>query len=66
MEIQINGQQQGIPDNTTVQALIERLGLAGQRVAMEINGEILPRSRYAQYILQATDRVEIVNAVGGG
>jgi sulfur carrier protein len=42
------------------------MGLGGRRIAMEVNLEILPRSRYTEYTFADGDRVEIVHAVGGG
>jgi sulfur carrier protein len=53
-------------DAVTVADLVATLGLAGKRIAVERNGEIVPRSRYAQTLLASGDRVEIVGAVGGG
>ena len=46
--------------------LVGELDLAGKRIAMERNGEIVPRSQFAQCMLQDGDRLEIVAAVGGG
>lgn len=64
--IRINGDEQVAPDGETVAALVERLGLAGKRLAVELNGEILPRSEHAERALADGDRIEIVHAVGGG
>jgi sulfur carrier protein len=50
----------------TITDLVVALGLAGKRIAVEKNGEIVPRSRYADTPVTASDRVEIVAAVGGG
>ena len=50
----------------TAYLLLEELGLMEQRLALEINEEIIPRSVLSQYMLQADDRVEIIHAVGGG
>ncbi|HET7307082.1 MAG TPA: sulfur carrier protein ThiS [Gammaproteobacteria bacterium] len=66
MEIFLNGDSTELPDDLTATQLIERLELAGRRIAMEVNGGILPRSSYAQHKFQAGDRVEIVHAIGGG
>jgi len=66
MDIQLNGEPLSLADASTVQALLERQGLAGRRVAVEVNGEIVPRSRHATRELQAGDRIEIVHALGGG
>jgi len=46
--------------------LLERLELTGRRLAIEVNEELVPRSRFATHRLQAGDRVEIIHAVGGG
>jgi sulfur carrier protein len=50
----------------TVADLVHELTLEGKRIAVERNGEIVPRSRYAQTPVEAGDRLEIVGAVGGG
>jgi sulfur carrier protein len=50
----------------TVAALLETRGLAGMRVAVERNGEIVPKSRHAETLLTSGDQIEIVVAVGGG
>jgi len=50
----------------TVSGLVEALDLTGKRVAVERNGEIVPRSRHADVQLESGDRLEIVVAVGGG
>lgn len=49
-----------------VAELVERMGLQGKRIAIERNGEIVPRAAYAETPLQAGDKLEIVGAVGGG
>ncbi len=66
MDIVINGEPRSIAAGTTLQALLEAEGLAGRRVAVEVNGEIVPRGRHAGHALAAGDRVEIVHALGGG
>ncbi|WP_297527338.1 sulfur carrier protein ThiS [Thiohalobacter sp.] len=66
MEILLNGEPREIDDTTTAQQLIEQLGLAERRLAVEVNREILPRSRFAEHRFQPGDRVEIVQAIGGG
>ena len=50
----------------TVAELLRELALEGKRIAVERNGEIVPRSRYAQTPVASGDRLEIVGAVGGG
>lgn len=66
MILLINGEQQQFEDGLTAAMLVERLGLKGQRIAMEINEEILPRSQFGDYSFKSNDRVEIIHAVGGG
>jgi sulfur carrier protein len=66
MDIQLNGQPQALPDQSTIATLLAQQGLAERRVAIEVNGEIIPRSQHGQHALQAGDRVEIVHALGGG
>ena len=53
-------------DATTIAELVATLGLEGKRIAVEKNGDIVPRSRYASTSLVRGDRLEIVGAVGGG
>jgi len=50
----------------TIADLVVRLGIAGKRIAVERNGEVVPRSRYGDTPLSRGDRLEIVGAVGGG
>lgn len=66
MQILVNGEPRQIDATTTATTLIEQLGLAGRRLAMEVNGEIVPRSTFADHTFHADDRVEIIHAVGGG
>jgi len=66
MQIELNGQSHPLTDTTTVAALVASLGYAGKRVAVERNGEIVPKSQHENTRLIDGDRVEIVVAVGGG
>lgn len=66
MQIYLNGETRDFPDDTTAAALVESLGLTGKRIAMEVNMEIVPRSQYATHRLQPGDKVEVVQAIGGG
>ena len=66
MHIIVNGEQKQVDSNLTAAGLVEQMGLGGRRIAMEVNLEILPRSRYAEYTFADGDRIEIVHAVGGG
>jgi len=65
-EITLNGESRRFPDPLTVAGLVEALGYTGKRIAIERNGEIVPRGRHAETLLAAGDRLEIVVAVGGG
>lgn len=65
-ELIVNGKSEQYRDGLTVLALLEQRALAGKRVAVERNGEIVPKGRHAETILAAGDRLEIVVAVGGG
>ena len=62
----VNGEEQQLPEGLTAAELVERIGLADQRIALEVNREIVPRSEYASRRLSEGDRVEIVRAIGGG
>ena len=66
LTIQLNGEAREITPDTTVLGLLELLGYVGKRVAVEKNGEIVPKSQHAETILKQSDRLEIVVAVGGG
>ncbi|TWT21069.1 sulfur carrier protein ThiS [Luteimonas marina] len=66
MDIQLNGEALAVAQGATVRALLEQQGLGERRVAVEVNGEIVPRSRHAGHVLAEGDRVEIVHALGGG
>lgn len=66
MQILLNGEPHSIDHALTITELIESLALTGKRLAIELNGEILPRSCFATTRLKANDRLEIVHAIGGG
>jgi len=67
MKISINGNAKQFDSETmTVSALVMMLNLTGKRLAIEKNGEIVPRSQFADVVLQDGDKLEIVGAVGGG
>lgn len=66
MNIRLNGERYPLDEGATVAALIEALALKGRRLAVEVNEEVVPRSRHAAHRLRAGDRVEIVHAIGGG
>ena len=62
----INGQSRSFPGPLNVARLIEELELEGKRIALERNGEIVPRGQFDQVALADGDALEIVVAVGGG
>lgn len=65
--IRINGEERHFDAaTTTLAALVSELGLTGKRIAIERNGEIVPRSQHANTPLTEGDELEIVVAVGGG
>ncbi len=66
MKVVLNGAEQLVDASTTLAQLLEGSAYAGRRVAVEINREIIPRSRHAGHRLQPDDRIEIVHAIGGG
>jgi sulfur carrier protein len=66
MQIYVNGSPSEVEHNAPMSLLIERLGLTGQRIAVEVNAELVPRSRFEAHALREGDRVEIIHAVGGG
>ncbi|BEV73397.1 MULTISPECIES: sulfur carrier protein ThiS [unclassified Paludibacterium] len=66
LELSINGEAQRFDNVATVADLIAALALGGKRIAVELNGEIVPRSRHAETALASQDVLEIVVAVGGG
>jgi len=66
IELLINGEPRTFPAPLTLSQLIASLDLLGKRIAIEKNGEIVPRSQHADTRLASGDRLEIVVAVGGG
>ena len=66
MNIYLNGELRNVPDQTTIQALLEILDLTDKRLAVEVNEELITRSLFFEHQLQDDDRVEIVQAIGGG
>jgi sulfur carrier protein len=62
----VNGEPRVAPAECTIGGLLELLDLASRRVAVAVNRDVVPRSAYASHRLGAGDRVEILEAVGGG
>ena len=66
MQIYLNGEEKQIPEGLDMAGLIEMLELTDQRIAVEVNETLVPRSTFAGHPLSSEDRVEIIHAVGGG
>jgi sulfur carrier protein len=66
LRIQINGENQELPDGSTLGDLVEKLSLPTARIAIELNKSVARRGEWATTILAEGDRVEIVHFVGGG
>jgi len=66
IRVVVNGAHRELPAALTVAELVDTLDLAGKRLAIERNGEIVPRSRFGEARLNEGDRIEVVIAVGGG
>lgn len=66
MKVFVNGEMRELANGTTIAMLVAALDLAGRRVAVEVNEEIVPKTVHAQTLLRDNDRVEIVHAIGGG
>ena len=66
ISVTVNGNARSLRPGATVAQLLAQLDTAGKRVAVERNGEIVPKSRHASTELIGGDRLEVVVAVGGG
>ncbi|MDJ0833018.1 MAG: sulfur carrier protein ThiS [Gammaproteobacteria bacterium] len=66
MQVLINGESQTLEHDMTISALLQQSGLAGKRIAVEVNESIVPKSRHADTLLQDGDKIEIIHAIGGG
>ncbi len=66
MTIRLNGREQEVPDGVTVLGLLETIGRAPGRVAVEVNGGVVRRDDFHRTTLREDDRVEVVQFVGGG
>ena len=64
--IVLNGENQQVNSNISVNQLLKNLNLENKRLAVEINQQIVPRSNFDSHILNDLDKVEIVQAIGGG
>ena len=66
MRLVINGKEQSFGDSLNLAQLVEQLGMKGDRVAVELNREIVPRAHWTETTLSDGDKLEIVHFVGGG
>jgi len=66
MHLFVNGEEKSWDDPSSLARLVEQLGMKGDRVAVELNREIVPRALWPDTLLQEGDRLEIVHFVGGG
>jgi len=66
MTLHINGEQRDFPDGLTVAALVGQLGMKPDRVAVELNLEIVSRTKWEATVLKDGDKLEVVHFVGGG
>ena len=62
----LNGENKQIDNNTNITQLLQSLDLVNKRVAVEVNQQLIPRSNFASHTLNELDKVEIVQAIGGG
>jgi len=66
MRATVNGEPMELPEDLTVSALLQHLGVRAERVAVERNGAVVKKARHAEELVQADDVLEIVTFVGGG
>ncbi|MFN2382223.1 MAG: sulfur carrier protein ThiS [Guyparkeria sp.] len=66
MRIELNGEPRDVPEGSTLEAVVTLAGTSGKRYAVELNGEICPRAEHASAVVADGDKVEIVQAIGGG
>lgn len=66
MRIVLNGEQAETADGATVEMLLQQLGISRERVAVELNADIVPKAGYEKQLLSDGDKIEIVHFVGGG
>jgi thiamine biosynthesis protein ThiS len=66
MTLFINGEEKSFADSLSLTQLVELLGMKGDRVAVELNREIVPRAQWTETYLKDGDHLEIVHFVGGG
>ncbi|HIF62153.1 MAG TPA: sulfur carrier protein ThiS [Candidatus Pelagibacter sp.] len=65
-KIQLNGSSYEVNDGTNLKELLNKLKIKNNKVAIEVNGEIIEKKKYLNLILKKNDKVEIVHFIGGG
>ena len=66
MRLTINSEHHELPDGVTVSYLLRHLNISTAKIAVEVNHRIVPRHTHAQFYLRDQDKIEIIQAVGGG
>ena len=66
MKIFLNGEPKQVQESFSIQDLLLEMDIAGQRLAVEVNEEIVTKSRHSEYTFNDSDKIEIVHAIGGG
>lgn len=66
MELKVNGRQHRLESGGTLASLLQQLAITEGRFAVEVNGEIVPKSQHKDFLLRDDDAIEIVRAIGGG
>ena len=66
MKLKVNGKEERVQEGCSLYGLVQRLGLHADGVAIALNQQVVPRSQHSCVMLKEADRVEIVQAVGGG
>lgn len=66
LTVTVNATEHQLESGSVLEQLLEQLGMGGGRIAVEINGEIVPRSQFSSHVIKQGDNIEIVQAIGGG
>jgi len=66
VQLTVNGERRAVPAECTLRGLLQLLELEGQRVAVAVNRDVVPRAAFASRQLATGDHIEILEAVGGG
>lgn len=66
MEILLNGAAHQVHEGSALTQLVEQLALGNQAIAVAVNRQVIPRSKWSSHFLHAQDQVDVVRAIGGG